>query len=255
MTYTQSKALTTLAKPPGHRVPGASLSSHLRMAWSMLRLLGYLCTPRARYLLEPVGTPLLQAEMHHLLDIFGCPLTVQGEENLQADGQLMMWNQTSHLDHFILGAAIGIPYRSLYNVEVSRVPIYGHHLQKHGHFLLDRRDEHQWRASIEQAAAWMRQGNTVLVSPEGTRSWDNHLLPFKRGAFMLAIQAQKPIVPVLVQGAYQALPRGRFCIEPGPLTVTFGKAIPTLACTEATQNQLQEIVREAMIQRLHGSAA
>ena len=72
-------------------------------------------------------------------------------------GVVFMWNQESHLDHFVLGAAVPRPFHSLYNLEVSRIPLYGEYLRRSGHFLVDRREETQWRASVAAAASHVRE--------------------------------------------------------------------------------------------------
>src|SRR5215470_10224699 len=126
-----------------------------------------------------------------------------------------MWNQTSHLDHLVLPAAIPRPFHSLYNNELRDTPIYGRYLADSGHFWVDRTDEAQWRPQLAKVAARVREGACVLVSPEGTRSWDGRLLPMKRGAFLLARAAGRPIVCVTITGARACLPRGRAAVRGG----------------------------------------
>jgi 1-acyl-sn-glycerol-3-phosphate acyltransferase len=137
-----------------------------------------------------------------------------------------MWNQTSHLDHVLLPIAIPRPFHTTYNNEVRRFPIYGRYLAKTDHFWLDRNDETQWREQLARAANRIQNGACVLVSPEGTRSWDGRLLPMKRGAFILARAAERPIVCVTVSGARERLPRGRLGIKPGRVTIELSEPIP-----------------------------
>ena len=96
-----------------------------------------------------------------------------------------------------------------------------------GHFWVDRTDETQWRAQVAQAAARVRDGACILVSPEGTRSWDGRLLPMKRGAFLLARESGRPIVCMTVIGAGDRLPRGSLAVRPGPVRVVFSEPIPS----------------------------
>src|SRR5215470_18118401 len=137
-----------------------------------------------------------------------------------------MWNQTSHLDHLVLPAAIPRPFHSLYNNELRDTPIYGRYLADSGHFWVDRTDEAQWRPQLAKVAARVREGACVLVSPEGTRSWDGRLLPMKRGAFLLAREAGRPIVCVTVIGAGARLPRGAAAVRPGPVRIVLSPPIP-----------------------------
>src|SRR5262245_56182695 len=146
----------------------------------------------------------------------GVSLEVEGEDRVPREGGLVfMWNQASHLDHLVLGAAMPRPFHSLYNNEVARTPLYGRYLRSSGHFHVDRFDEAQWRASIAVAARRVHEGACVLVSPEGTRSWDGRLLLMKRGALLLAREAARPVVCVVVRGAHERLPRGGLAVRPG----------------------------------------
>jgi 1-acyl-sn-glycerol-3-phosphate acyltransferase len=146
-------------------------------------------------------------------------------------GLVFMWNQTSHLDHLVLPLAIPRPFHTTYNNEVRRFPVYGEYLRRSDHFWIDRTDETQWREQIDRAAARIRGGACVLVSPEGTRSWDGALLPMKRGAFLLARRAECPIVCVIVRGARELLPRGRLAVRPGTVAIELSEPIPVDATT------------------------
>jgi 1-acyl-sn-glycerol-3-phosphate acyltransferase len=136
-----------------------------------------------------------------------------------------MWNQTSHLDHLALAAAMPRTFHTLYNNAVAKTPLYGSYLRRSGHFHVDRGDEAQWRRSVAEAARRVREGACVLVSPEGTRSWDGRLLPMKRGAFLLALAAGRPIVCVTVAGGVARLPRGAAAVRPGLMKIDFSAPI------------------------------
>jgi 1-acyl-sn-glycerol-3-phosphate acyltransferase len=158
----------------------------------------------------------------------------------RAGGLVLMWNQESHIEHLALAATIPRPFYLLYNTAIARTPLYGEHLRRAGHVHLDRTDEAQWRAGIMRAAARAREGACMLVSPEGTRSWDGRLLPMKRGAFLLAEAAAQPIVCVTILGGHERLPRGSPFVRRGPLLVVFSE--PILSSGE-TAERLSERVR------------
>ena len=238
--------LAAILPPVGHRIPAPPLTDTLLAPFRTARLLAYFFKRKPILEKLTLGSPAMRDEMHAVLARMGITVEVHGFENLQAGGQVLMWNQTSHLDHPVLAEAIPVPFRSTYNVEVSKFPIYGDWLRRQNHYFIDRFNEAQWRASLAEAAAWVRSGGTVTVSPEGTRSWDGTLLPMKRGSFILAIQSGQPIVPVVVRGAHEALPRGRFTVKPGLVTVTFGKPISTEGYTEESRKPLEERVAEAL---------
>jgi 1-acyl-sn-glycerol-3-phosphate acyltransferase len=160
--------------------------------------------------------------LHHL----GVELEVLFPERaLSGGGLVLMWNQESHLDHLVLASAIPRPFFSLYNNEIARFPLYGAHMRATGHVHVDRNDESQWRPAIARAAARVQGGECVLVSPEGTRSWDGRLLPMKRGAFILAAASGRPIVCVTVVGGHARLPRGSAVVRGGPVRVVFAEPV------------------------------
>lgn len=161
------------------------------------------------------------------LSLLGVELECLGAERVPREGGLVfMWNQESHLDHLVLAAVMPRPVFSLYNNEVRRVPLYGEYLRRTGHVWVDRNDESQWRPAVAAAATRVSAGECVLVSPEGTRSHDGKLLPMKRGAFLLAEAAERPIVLVTLIGGHQRLPRGAAIVRRGCLRAVFSDPIP-----------------------------
>jgi len=163
---------------------------------------------------------------HRALALLGIELEVVHAERLPREGGfVLMWNQESHLDHLVLTAAMPRPIFTTYNNEVRAVPFYGAYLARHGHVWLNRNDEPQWREAIANAAARVRAGECVVVSPEGTRSRDGKLLPLKRGAFMLAEQSGRPIVLVTVIGGHRLMPRGSPIVRAGKMRVVFSEPI------------------------------
>ncbi len=154
---------------------------------------------------------------------FGIDLEVIHRERVPPEGGLVfMWNQESHLDHLALPVAVPRPFFSLFNNELARVPFYGPYLREAGHVHVDRTDETRWRRSVAQAATRAREGECVLVSPEGTRSWDGRLLPMKRGALELAVLSGCPVVCVTVIGGHARLPRGSPVVRAGRMRVVLG---------------------------------
>lgn len=160
--------------------------------------------------------------LHHLeIDLS----VLRAEAIPREGGGVLMWNQESHLDHLVLPMAIPLPFFSLYNNAIARFPFYGTHLRATGHIHVDRNDEAQWRPAIAEAARRVREGEWVLVSPEGTRSWDTRLLPMKRGAMLLSTESARPTVCVTVVGGHARLPRGSAVVRRGPMRVVFSDPI------------------------------
>lgn len=177
----------------------------------------------------------------HRLDV---RLDVVGRERVPRDGGvLFMWNQTSHLDHLLLALAVPRPFASLYNNGVARTPLYGAWFRRNGHFHVDRTDETQWRASIGRAAQALRAGACIVVSPEGTRSPEGALLPMKRGAFLLARAAERPIVCVTFKGAHERLPRGSFAVQAGAVRATLSEPIEVRADDDMLEERVVQTFR------------
>ena len=108
---------------------------------------------------------------------------------------------------------------------------------------VDRQDRRQSFESLEQGSASLRAGNSFLIFPEGTRSRSGHLLPFKKGGFIMAIQAQVPIVPVAISGGRASMRKGSAIVRPVRVSVRIGEPIPTAGMTLEDRDRLIAQVR------------
>ena len=117
---------------------------------------------------------------------------------------------------------------------------------------IDRRDRAQSDQAIATAVERMKEGRSFIVFPEGTRSRDGELQPFKKGAFVLAIAAQAPIVPVAIIGTQTSMRRGSRLIWPADVVVCFGEPVPTAGLTYDDRDRVLDDVRDrigAMLSR------
>jgi len=116
--------------------------------------------------------------------------------------------------------------------ELGRVPVLGTAIKLAGFILIDRGHQRQAYASLQDAALRIRAGQSVAIFPEGTRTTEDALQPFKRGSFHLALEAGVPLVPLAIRGGRDILPKGSWRTKGGPYTLTIGEPLDPAAFTE-----------------------
>ncbi len=180
-------------------------------------------------------------------------LEVEGSEHLQPDeSYVYAANHSSYFDIPALLAGIDDRIRIIYKRELERIPVFGWQLRLSPFIGVDRSNPRDGMQSIARATEAIRSGSSVLVFPEGTRSTDGRLAAFKRGAFLLAARAQKPIVPVALVGSASIMEAGSSKIRSGTIRLCIGKPIPALATPGKEQERAaMEQVRYAIAQLLN----
>jgi len=134
--------------------------------------------------------------------------------------------------------------RILYKAELRKLPVLVRAFDLAGFIPLERANPEQSLPAIERAAGAMRDGNSFLIFPEGTRSRTGELLPFKKGGFILAIKAQAPVVPIGISGARNAMRKGSPLIYPVTVRVRIGEPVETAGLTLADRDTVIAEVRE-----------
>ena len=167
---------------------------------------------------------------------------------------VFMSNHKSQFD--ILALVDALPefqLRWVAKKELTRVPVFGWALQNTGHIIIDRTQHAQAVASLREARDQLQEGISVVIFPEGTRAGaDDPLLPFKKGGFMMALEAGFPIVPVVVRGSDSVLPSHSIWIQPGDIEVVVGAPIPVAG---RSRDEVMERVRVFMLRELSVPAA
>ena len=139
-------------------------------------------------------------------------------------------NHTSNVEPPILYSVLSGLFprlRILYKAELRKLPILVRAFDLAGFVPLERGNREQSLPAIERAAEALREGNSFLIFPEGTRSRTGQLLPFKKGGFIMALKGQAPIVPVAISGTRDAMQKGSVIIRPVRIVVRFGPPIET----------------------------
>jgi 1-acyl-sn-glycerol-3-phosphate acyltransferase len=202
--------------------------------------------------LNPHGTWVGRIERiwgRMILALCGVKVRVEGaDRRFDAPAYLVMANHTSHFDVIALCASVPIYLRAVAKRELGYIPIFGWVLWMGAAIMIDRGDRQKAIASIERAGRAIRQGRTVLMFPEGTRTPPGVLGPLKKGPFHLATSAKVPILPIGVIGTGQVLLPGDWRIRPGPVVVRIGDPIPTegVPDDDAGRSLLMERVADAL---------
>ncbi len=170
----------------------------------------------------------------------GVRVDVYGRDNLMTgQSYVIVANHLSQFDIFVLYGYLGVDFRWVMKHELRRLPIIGICCEKLGHIFINRSDTQAAIASLEQARARLSNGASVLFFPEGTRSRDGQLKPFKKGAFKMAQDLQLPVLPITLTGTFEILPPGTARLRPGQhAEITLHPAIPTLGTSDAELVQL-----------------
>jgi 1-acyl-sn-glycerol-3-phosphate acyltransferase len=189
----------------------------------LMTILASWVPPRRRWSL---GTTRVWAA--GLLAASGVRLAVFGTAGLASRASYVyLANHQSLFDIPALLRAIPGRFRFVAKQSLFRIPVFGWALAAAGFVSVDRTDRTAARQSFAAAEQWLRDGESILIFPEGTRSISGTLLPFKRGGFLLALRTGLPIVPVGIRGTLAVQPRGRRSIRPGVVEVHFGSPIDT----------------------------
>jgi 1-acyl-sn-glycerol-3-phosphate acyltransferase len=186
-----------------------------------------------------------------LLFASGAKVQVEGLHNVDPnEAYVFAANHQSQFDIFALLGHLPFQFRWLAKVELFRIPVFGAGMKGAGYIPIDRSNRREAFKSIDQAAARVREGTSIVIFPEGTRSLDGQLKSFKKGGFHLAIKSKRPIVPVSISGTFSILPKKGFRVCPQAVRVYVGEPIPTEDITVADRDWLISEVRRQIQEKL-----
>jgi 1-acyl-sn-glycerol-3-phosphate acyltransferase len=188
------------------------------------------------------GDPIIRFWARTLLIAAAVRVEAQGLENLPPSCCVFVSNHQSNFDVLVILAQIRRHLRFVAKTELYRIPIFGMALRAAGNIEVDRTGGERDRKKLEESIAAVRERVSILFFAEGTRSASGELRPFKKGAALLAVQAQVPLVPIAVAGTGEILPKKSIWIRGGRRALLMvGKPLSTVGLTIEDRDRLTQL--------------
>ncbi len=181
----------------------------------------------------------------------GVRVKVEGLENI-APGKPYIFaaNHQSQFDIFTMQGCFDFDFRWLAKKELFQIPLFGRAMHLAGYISIDRSHGREALKSLKEAAERIASGTSVILFPEGTRSLDGKLHPFKTGGMVLAIKSGVPLVPVGISGTFHILPKGKLLAKPGRVTIRVGSPVETKGLVAGQKQELAERMHDEVARLL-----
>ena len=176
-----------------------------------------------------------------ILKAAGAKVAVSGLEHLEPDRPyIVIANHASHFDVPVLVRAMpGLQLRWVAKKELLKIPVFGWAIQRAGHIIIDRSDRNAAYESMRHARTRIRNGTSVMVFAEGTRSVEGRMGPFKKGGFILAREVEVQILPVTICGSWRIHHKDSWRIHPGTIDVVIG---PPVDPSEDASGKMEDLI-------------
>ncbi|MBW2245759.1 MAG: 1-acyl-sn-glycerol-3-phosphate acyltransferase [Deltaproteobacteria bacterium] len=183
-----------------------------------------------------------------ILAVSNIKVTVKGLSNLNRTGScIYMPNHVSNFDIPVLQAYLPVQFKWLAKAELFKIPIFGYAMKRAGYISINRFDRKAAIQSLNKASEIIRNGTSVIIFPEGTRSQNQHVQSFKKGGFILAVDSGVPIIPVIIHGTWTIMQKKHILVRPGNVVLEIKKPINTSDYTRETKDDLMEKVRNIVL--------
>jgi 1-acyl-sn-glycerol-3-phosphate acyltransferase len=187
-----------------------------------------------------------------ILLISRVPVRVIGLSNIQPDKPyIYMANHQSNFDIPVLLGYLPVQFRWLAKAELFRIPVFGRAMLGAGYVKIDRFNQKSAFESISTAARRLRDGASVMIFPEGTRSRDGSIQKFKKGGFVMAIQSGVPIIPVILRGTWPIMAKSSLRINRGDVEMEIAEPIDTTGYSMETKEELMDRIREVICRKFN----
>jgi 1-acyl-sn-glycerol-3-phosphate acyltransferase len=171
-------------------------------------------------------------------------VTVNGLANIDpTQSYVYMSNHQSNFDIPVLLAYLPVQFRWLAKAELFKIPIFGRAMRGAGYVKIDRFNQEAAFESLNEAARKMKNGVSIMIFPEGTRSRDGNIRSFKKGGFVMALDAAVPIVPVVLKGTWTIMDKSSLRINTGEVSLNIETPIATTDYTRENKDDLIKSVR------------
>jgi len=191
------------------------------------------------------------------LAIVGIKLRVHGAEHIQTNrAAVYAFNHSSNVEPPVAFMALRRLFprlRVMYKAELRKLPVLVWVFDAAGFVPVERQNRDQSLPAVDKAVDALRSGASFLIFPEGTRSRTGELLPFKKGGVVMALKAQVPIVPCVIEGTRNAMRKGSPVVHPVTVDVTICPPVETTGCMLSDRDNLIEAVRAPIAAKLAAS--
>lgn len=188
--------------------------------------------------------------------VSGVRVKVTGMEKIDPDKPyVFLANHQSMYDIWTILGAFPPVIKWFAKHELFKIPLIGRAMKATGYLSVDRAQPREAMKALKEAAATIKNGSSVVIFPEGTRTKDGHLQDFKKGGFVLAIEAGVPIVPVVIRNSFNILPGGGLIVHPQKVELNVLEPIETGAYNRKQAEELLEKVHQIFYEQLEARAS
>ena len=182
--------------------------------------------------------------------IFLIRVKVEGRENIDKKiSYIFVANHQGAFDIFSIYGFLDHNFKWLMKKSLENIFMVGPACRRAHHIFVDDTNLKAIKTTIEQAENTLKDGMSLVIFPEGSRSWDGKMIPFKRGAFLLASEFNLPVVPITINGSFNRMPRYTYNMTPGVITLHIDKPIypgPNGFNTKMLLNDCYEIINSKL---------
>ena len=195
--------------------------------------------------------PRLWAKLFCILTLV--KVTVKGRENVEKNtSYVFVCNHQGAYDIFAVYGYLNHQFRWMMKRSLEKIPLVGYSCKVSGHIMVDNSSPSGTRLTMEKAERQLRGGMSLVVFPEGARTWNGKMRPFKRGAYMLAVEFGLPVVPITIDGSFDVMPRFKKLPHWGHIVLTIHKPIEAVAGKHdlaAVMEESYRVIHESLPER------